>query len=463
MKTHLEELEDNRVRLTVEVPAHDVDHAFEHALADLSQAVRLPGFRKGKAPKALVMQRLGRDAVIDEALEHHLSGWYRRAVAVAGIDPVDRPTIDWEDQPVEGAVFSFKAEVAVKPRPEVKSYKGLTGVRAPVDVPREAVDQELERLRGTVAELNPVDREARDGDFVVIDFTGSIDGEEFEGGKENDYSFELGAGRLLPDLEKGLQGMTAGEERDVSVSFPPDYPAEHLAGRTANFHVVMKDVKERVLPELDDELAKSVSEFDTLAELDADISKRIEEIVQHESDRLFRSTVLDDLGKQLSSELPEPLVRTRMAEMTREMINSLASRGIEMSDYLRLTGQTADQIVEALRPQAEDSVRKDLALEAVADAEGIEITDEMVESFIREQATQGGDDPDELVQRLTADPATLTALRIDLRLQKALDIAVDNAKEISPEQAEAREKLWTPEKESEGAAAKPSTIWTPGS
>ncbi|HET6849975.1 MAG TPA: trigger factor [Gaiellales bacterium] len=463
MKTQLEELEANRVRLTVEVPAHDVDHAFEHALNDLSQSVRLPGFRKGKAPKGLVMQRIGRDAVIEEALEHHLSGWYRRAVAVSGIDPIDRPTIDWQDEPVEGEVFSFQAEVEVKPKPEVRSYKGMSGVRPPVEVPREAVDQELERLRLTVAELNPVERGAKDGDFVVIDFTGSIDDEPFEGGSGTDYGIELGSGRLISDLEQGLEGMKAGDEKDVPVAFPADYPAEHLAGQAASFHVVMKDVKERLLPDLDDEFAKSVSEFDTLKELEDDITGRFSEALQEESDRVFRSSVLDDLAKQLSTELPEALVRGRMADMTRSMIESLASRGMEMSDYLRLTGQSAEQVVEALRPQAEDAVRKDLVLEAVADAEKIEITDEMVEAFIREQATQGGEDPDELVSRLMEDPATLTALRIDLRLQKALDIVVDNAKEISPEQAEAREKLWTPEKESEGAAAKPTTIWTPGS
>jgi trigger factor len=463
MKTQLEELEANRVRLTVEVPAHDVDHAFEHALSDLSQSVRLPGFRKGKAPKGLVMQRVGRDAVIEEALEHHLSGWYRRAVAVSGIDPVDRPTIDWEDEPVEGETFSFKAEVEVKPKPEVKSYKGMSGVRPPVEVPREAVDQELERLRMTVAELNPVERPAQAGDFVVIDFAGSIDGTPFEGGSGTDYGIELGSGRLIGDLEKGLEGMKAGEEKDVPVTFPADYPAEHLAGQAASFHVAMKDVKERLLPDLDDEFATSVSEFDTLKELEDDITSRFREALQEESDRVFRSSVLDDLAKQLSSELPEPLVRGRMADMTRSMMESLAARGMEMSDYLRLTGQTAEQVVDSLRPQAEDAVRKDLVLEAVADAENIEITDDMVESFIREQATQGGEDPDELVSRLMEDPATLTALRIDLRLQKALDIVVDNAKEISPEQAEAREKLWTPEKESGAAAAKPTTIWTPGS
>jgi trigger factor len=463
MKTQLEELEANRVRLTVEVPAHDVDHAFEHALSDLSQSVRLPGFRKGKAPKGLVMQRIGRDAVIEEALEHHLSGWYRRAVAVSGIDPVDRPTIDWQDEPVEGEVFSFQAEVEVKPKPEVREYKGMSGVRPPVEVPREAVDQELERLQMTVAELNPVERGAQDGDFLVIDFAGSIDGEPFEGGSGTDYGIELGSGRLISDLEQGLAGMKTGDEKDVPVTFPADYPAEHLAGQAASFHVVMKDVKERILPDLDDEFAKSVSEFDTLKELEDDITGRFREALQEESDRVFRSSVLDDLAKQLSTPLPEALVRGRMADMTRSMIESLASRGMEMSDYLRLTGQTAEQVVEALRPQAEDAVGKDLVLEAVADAENIEITDEMVETFIREQATQGGEDPDELVTRLMGDPATLTALRIDLRLQKALDIVVDNAKEISPEQAEAREKLWTPEKESEGAAAKPTTIWTPGS
>lgn len=463
MKTQLEELDSNRVRLTVEVPAQDVDHAFEHALHDLSASVRVPGFRKGKAPKGLVMQRLGRDAVVEEALEHHLSGWYRRAVAVSGIDPVDRPTIDWEDEPVEGSTFSFQAEVEVKPAPQVKDYMGLTGVRVPAEPPREAIDAELERLRMTVAELNPVDRPAQNGDFVVIDFTGSIDDEPFDGGSGTDYGVELGAGRLLDDLERGIVGMKQGDERDVTVNFPEEYQADALAGRSAVFHVRMKDVKEQLLPDLDDDFARSVSEFDTLAELEKDLTEQLAEALRERSDQIFRSSVLDDLARQLTSELPEPLVRNRMAEMTRNMIEQLAARGIEMSDYLTMTGQTSEQVVAALRPQAEDAVAKDMALEAVADAEKIDITNEMIDSFIREQATQGGEDPDVMVERLMGDAATLTALRIDLRMQKALDIVVDNAKEITPEQAEAREKLWTPEQESGGAAAKPSEIWTPGS
>jgi len=177
MKTELHELPENRVRLQVEVPVEDVDHAFDHALSDLAGSVRIPGFRKGKAPKGLIKQRVGEDALREEALDTHLSSWYQRAVAVAGIDPVDRPKIDFDEAPAEGVIFSFSAEVEVKPKPEVSSYKGLEGVRPPVEVPEEAVAGELERLQLSVAELSPVDRGAQEGDFLVIDFVGSIDGE----------------------------------------------------------------------------------------------------------------------------------------------------------------------------------------------------------------------------------------------------------------------------------------------
>ena len=345
----------------------------------------------------------------------------------------------------------------------VKSYKGLTGVRPEVEVPREAVDGELERLRLTVAELKPVKRGAQSGDFAVIDFEGSIDGTPFEGGRGTDYGVELGGGRLLEDLEKGLEGMAPGDERDVPVHFPADYPSDELAGKNSSFHVTMKDLKERELPPLDDELAKSVSEFDTLKELDADISERIREVLQSESDAVFRSTVLEDLAGQLETEVPEAMVRSRMAQMTRSMLNQLQSRGLDMDTYLRLTGQSSEEVVAAMRPEAENAVRKDLALEAVADAEGIEVTDEMLEEWVKEQAEAHEEAEDDAAERLLEDPATRTGLRIDLRMQKALDVVADNAKAISPDQASAREKLWTPEQESQGATAKPSQIWTPGS
>jgi trigger factor len=464
MKTELHELEQNRVRLRVEVPVEDVDHAFEHALADLSRSLRVPGFRKGKAPAGLIKQRIGNDALGEEALEGHLSGWYQRAVLAAGIDPVDRPKIDFEQAPEEGHPFAFSAEVEVKPKPEVSTYTGLSGVRPPVEVPEEAVERELERLQLTVAELTPVERPAADGDFVVIDFTGRTEAGEFEGGKGTDYGVELGAGRLLPDMERGIAGMAAGQEREVTVVFPPDYPAEQLAGKEAVFTVTVKDVKERVLPELDDEFAMSVSEFDTVGELRADITERYTAALGEESERVFRSTVLDDLRTRLVTPLPEALVRSRMSEMTRNLIEGLAARGVSAEQYLAMTGQTSQQLVEeTIRPQAEDALAKDLALEAVADAEGIEVSDEQIEEWIREQASESEEDADDAVKRLMDDSATLTSLRIDLRMQKALDIAVDNAGEVSPEQAEARAKLWTPEKESVPAGAKGQAIWTPGS
>ncbi len=462
MKTQVSELADNRVRLDIEVPAGDVDHAFEHALSDLSRSVRVPGFRKGKAPMPLVMRQVGRDTVVEEALRDHLSGWYSRAVAVAGIDPIDRPTIDWSDEPLEGAPFAFTAEVEVKPPPEVKSYKGLEGVRVPVEVPQEAVDGEIDRLRTTVAELTAVERGAQDGDFLVIDFEGTMDGAPFEGGAGSQYAVELGTGRLVAELERGLVGMKAGEERDIPLTMPEDYAAEHLAGKEVSFHVKMSDVKERVLPELDDEFAMAVSEFDTLDELRADIHERVREVIEAESERRFRSSVLDALGQELKTPVPDALVQSRLASLTRSFSQTLQARGVALEDYLRVTGMTPEQLVEDMRAQALDLVRKDLALEAVVAAENIEVTDEMVEEWVREQAAEADEDADGAVERLTGDPAALTALRLDLAAQKALDIVTENAKEITAEQADAKEKLWTPEKESAQESAKSPAIWTPG-
>lgn len=461
MKTQVSELAENRVRLDVEVPAHDVDHAFEHALSDLSRSVRVPGFRKGKAPKPLVMRQLGRETVIEEALRDHLNGWYSRAVAVAGIDPVSRPTIDWSDEPVEGAPFSFTAEVDVKPAPEVRAYKGLEGVKESAEVPQEAVDGEIERLRLTVAELRPVERGAAENDFLVIDFEGTIDGKTFPDGAGTDYGIELGGGRLAPELERGLIGMKPGDERDIDLPLPPDHEDPALAGKTAAFHVTVKDVKERVLPPLDDELATSVSEFDTLGELRADIHERIREALEREVDMRFRASVLQSLADQLKTEVPDALVRNRVADLVRSLLQNLAARGVAVEDYLRVTGQTGEELASSVRPRAEDSVKKDLALEAVVAAEGIEVTDEMIEEWVREQAAEGDEDADTAVERLLGDPATTTALRQDLAAQRALDVVVEHAKPITPDQAEAKGKLWTPGQESEASGEKPSPIWTP--
>jgi trigger factor len=461
MKTQVSELAENRVRLDVEVPADAVDHAFEHAITDLSAAVRVPGFRKGKAPRPLVMRQVGREAVVEEALRDHLTGWYSRAVAVAGIDPVARPTLDWNDEPVEGAPFSFTAEVEVKPVPVVKAHKGLEGVRIPVEVPADAVDAEIERLRLTVAELRTVERGAQPGDFLVIDYAGTIDGEPFDDSSASDYGVELGEGRLAPEIEQGLTGARPGDARDVDLHIPPDHEDERLRGKRVAFHVTVKDVKERALPPLDDDLATSVSEFDTLGELRADVHERIREALQRESDMRFRASVLDSLGAQLQTPVPDALVRNRVADLVRSLLQNLAARGVAVEDYLRATGMASEELAASVRPRAEDSVRKDLALEAVVAAEQIDVTDEQLEAWVAEQAAEASEP--ETADRLLGDPAARTALRQDLAAQRALDIVVEHAKEISPETADAREKLWTPGQESGPPGETPSPIWTPGS
>src|SRR6185312_11204597 len=300
---------------------------------------------------------------------------------------------------------------------------------------------EIERLRTTVAELTAVERGAQDGDFLVIDFEGTMDGTPFEGGSGSQYAVELGAGRLVAELEQGLAGMKAGEERDIPLTMPEDYAAEHLAGKDVSFHVKMSDVKERVLPDLDE---------------------RVRNVIEAESERRFRSSVLDSLGQELKTPVPDALVTSRLSSMTRSFSQTLQARGVSLEDYLRVTGMTPEQLVEDMRAQALDLVRKDLALEAVVAAENIEVTDEMVEEWVREQAAEADEDVEAAVERLTGDPAALTALRLDLAAQKALDIVTENAKPITAEQADAKQKLWTPEKETAQESAKSSAIWTPG-
>jgi trigger factor len=242
---------------------------------------------------------------------------------------------------------------------------------------------------------------------------------------------------------------------------PPDHDDPRLRGKTVQFHVRVKDVKERVLPDVDDELATSVSEFDTIGELRADIHERIRDAIQRESDMRFRSSVLDALSAELQTPVPDALVRNRVADLVRSLLQNLAARGVAVEDYLRATGMSSEELAASVRPRAEDSVRKDLALEAVVAAEGIDVTDEQLEAWVAEQASENGDAGSG--ERILSDPATRTALRQDLAAQRALDIVVESAKEITPETAEARQKLWTPGQESGQPGETPSPIWTPGS
>lgn len=445
MKTKVEELPESRVRLDVEVPEADLKHAFEHAASDMAASLRLPGFRQGKAPLPVVVARVGREAIWQEALKSHLDSWFWSAAENTGIRPVATPEVEFEGLPADDEPFKFSATVAVLPRPEVTDWTELEVPAAEPDIPADVIDQELERIRETAAELVPVDgRAAMEGDTVVIDLAG-------EGlTAQRDYVVEVGADRLVPELDEALVGMSAGETKTVELAGAGD--------QKQDVALTVKDVQESVLPELDDDLAQKATEFDTLAELRADIEGRLREQLEEELNVHFREAAVDALVDSSQVETVAPLVERRTAELWSAIARSLERRGISTETYLTMTGQSAEDVVARLRAEAERSLQRELVLDAVAAKLGIEVADEEIDELIREQTAEG-DDPEEAT-RLLRESGGYEKLRADLRLKKALDEIAAGVKKIPVDLARAREKLWTPEKEK---GSKGMNIWTPSS
>jgi trigger factor len=446
MATQVEELPDNKVRLKVEVPQADLRHAVEHATHDLAESVKIPGFRKGKVPPQVLEARIGRERIFTEAVESHIGGWFLNAAATTRIRPVAAPEYDYDLPTSEDEKFSFTATVAVQPKPEPADWSQLEVPYAEPDVPSEVVDQELEALRETVAELAPVeDRPARTGDVLVID---ALD-ENGEG--QRDLVVELGTGRLVEEIERALTGASAGETREVEFETADD--------STAKATVEVKEIKEKVLPELDDELARAASEFDTLAELRADIEQRIHDVLEEEAETQYRAAAVDTLVEASDVKVGGPLVESRTRELLNGLGRSLEARGINADTYLQLSGQTAEQLVQRMSAEAALSVARELVLEAVADQLGLEVEDAEIEELIREQAEVAEDDPDEAVKQVF-DSGRQELLREDLRLRKALDRVAGETKRVPAEVARAREEIWTPDKETQPTETK---LWTPAS
>jgi trigger factor len=444
VKTKVEELPESRVRLDVEVPEEDVAHAFEHAASDMAESLRLPGFRKGKAPVPVVVARVGREAVWQEALRGHLDSWFWSAAETSGIRPVASPEVEFDGLPDDGGTFRFSATVAVMPKPEVADWTTLEVPFAEAEVPAEAVDAELDRLRDTVAELAPVeDRAVREGDTVVLDILG-------EGvPPQRDYVTEVGADRLVNEIDDALPGMERGATKSVDI--------QGAEGQLP-VDVTVKEIKEKVLPEADDELARSASEFETLEELRAEIESRLLEQLTEELEIRFREAAVDALVNASEVETVEPLVERRTAELWSGIARSLQMRGISTETYLTMTGQSADDVVGRLRAEAEQSLARELVLDAAASKLGVEVPDEEIDELIESQSEEG-DDIEES-RRLLQENGGYERIRADLRLKKALDEIVAGVQRIPVELAVARDKLWTPEKEKEGTKM---NIWTPGS
>jgi trigger factor len=464
LKTNVTELPESRVRVEAEVPAEEVERRVQQAARRLGGQMRIPGFRKGKVPPPVVIRRLGREAVFDEALRSALGEWYVDAIDEAGIAPVGEPDINFaEDIPGQGQPLAFSIEIGVRPQAKLGEYKGLEVGRREPTVSDEAVDQEVEGLRDRLATLDTVERPAEPGDHVVIDYLGKVDGEPFAGGEGRDQLIELGSGRLIEGFEDQLAGASAGGERTVNVTFPDDYPGD-MGGKAATFDVTVKEVKAKRLPELDDDFASEASEFDTLAELREDIAGRLRHADEHAIEREFEEAVMETATNEAEVELPEKLIHARAHELLEQTFSALARQGISKDTYLKIAGKDEETLAHEAEPDAAAALRREAVLAAVVDAENIEPSDEELVEALRPAAERDGTDPAELVDQLRKG-GRLDSLREDVATRQAVEMLVREAKPISVEQAQAREKLWTPGKEDSeaGGGSGGGQLWTPGS
>ena len=441
MNSAVEQLSDDKVKLTVDVPAHDVHHAVEHAANDLAASVRIPGFRQGKVPRPILLKRVGKERLYTEAVESHIGGWFWNAATRARVNPIAQPEYEYELPASESEDWRFSATVEVQPKPEPADWTQLEVPKHEAEVPAEAVQTELEALQKTVGELVPVEgRPAQDGDTAVIDLIAD------DGSAQRDYVVDLGSERLVEEIENGIRGLSPGESREIAY--------ELADGTRRNATVNVKELKERVVPPLDDDLAKAASEFDTLDALRAEIEGRLRGQVDDELEGLFRAAAVDELVKATKFSAAGPLVEARTRELVTGLARSLQARGIDADSYLQLTGQSPELLESRLRAEAAMSVARELVLEAVADKLGIQVSDDE----IREELRTAGE-TDEDIEQFVAEGGA-DRVRDDIRLKKALDRVVAEVKPIAPELHEAREAIWTPEQEQ---AAETPKLWTPGS
>jgi trigger factor len=467
MKTTLKELPNSRVEVEVEVPAADVEKATSRAARAMAKEMRMPGFRAGKAPASLVIQRLGFGPVLQEAIRDALPEWYEGALLGAGVSPIGDPDIDMASMPEdEGQPLTFKFQVGVRPPAQLGTYKGLEVGKEEKEVPDEIVDTEVERIREGFARLEQVERAGAEGDSLLIDFEGFVDGSAFQGGAAEDYLLALGSGQLIEGFEEQLVGAGAGEEREVKVTFPADYQAEHLAGKDAVFKVKVKEVREKVLPELDDDFASEASEFDTLEELRGDIREKVGDALGSRAEEDFRVAAIDAAVEAATVEVPDELATARATERWERMERQLAQRGMDPNQFLQMQGKSRDELIEETKPDAEKELKREAVVTAIAEAEGIEVSEEEMVEALEHSAEHERTSPEKLLERLRQNGRD-SLIREDLRARKALELVADAAKPIPKEEAdarqekaEAREKLLAPEGEGK---AKASGLWTPGS
>ena len=429
--SNVKELADSRVRVEVEVPLEELDRRIAQTARSMGKEMKMAGFRKGKIPAEVVIQRIGRDAVVDETIRGSLGHWYSEAVDGARLAIVGQPEVELGELPAVGEPLVFSFEVGVRPVAKLGKYKGLKVERREAVAAPEAIDEQIEELRGKMASLEAVEEVAASGDFVVMNYVGSIDGEVFEGGEGTDQLIELGSGRLIPGFEEQLEGIEAGEERTVKLAFPDDYQAEELAGKDAEFAVTATEIRRRILPELDDEFANQAAGLETIAELREDLATRMLEADSDRAEEEFREAVLDAVADNAKINLPQPLVDARASELLDRMLHQLSHQGISREMYFQISGRSEDEMLAESAEAAQKSLRHEAELVAIVEAEDIQPGDGDVLTALQGSAAQEQTTPEKLRDRLEK-ANRLDDLIEELSQRQALDLIVESAVATSP-------------------------------
>ena len=426
MSVQVEKLEKNMAKLTVEVSAEDFKAAIKKAFNKNKNRFAIPGFRKGKAPQAMIEKMYGEGVFYEDAADEAINASYAEAMKESGLDIVSRPEVTIEkigkDEP-----FVYSALVAVKPEVTLGQYKGVEVEKADVSVSAEDVEAELKKVQEQNARLLTVeDRGVEDGDQTVIDFEGFVDGKGFEGGKAEDYPLTIGSHSFIDTFEEQLIGKKIGEECEVNVTFPTEYHAADLAGKPATFKVTVKEIKVKELPELNDEFASEVSEFDTLDEYKKDVEKKLAEKKEIEANSKNEDAVVAKVVENATMEIPDKMIDAQAENMVQDMARRMQSQGLSLDMYLKYTGMTVEQMKEQARPDAEKRIRTRLVLEAVAKAENIQISDEKVDEEVAKMAEAYKMEVDKLKSYMSE--SDIKQMKEDLAVQQAVDLLVAEAK-----------------------------------
>lgn len=428
VKAEKEVLEGNKILMKVEVPAEEVQRAIDRAFRDIAREVFIPGFRKGKAPRRVLQARLGMDAIYEEVKQSNLPDYYEEALEQLGVEPIDEPDIDIEEIEIEeGKPLVFKATLEIKPQVELEKYKGIEVEKPDEEVSEEEVNEALDNMRDKFAQLEVASgKKLEDGDFALIDFNGTVNGQPFEGSSAKDYMLELGSENIWPEFNQELKDKRKGDILDIKVKMPEQWPDKETAGKVASFKVLVKEVKIKKLPEADDDFAKESSKFDTLEELKEDIRRKMEEAKKARSEELVRRQVLDKLAESLEVDIPEKMVDDYVAGRRAELEAGLANRGISLDSYLKAIDQTEKSMEEVFKEEAERLTRNEIVLDAVIRAEGMEVSDEELDSEIEKTAEILKISPEEY-RRILEEREGLKELKEDILHRKALKFLGEHA------------------------------------